>query len=72
MRVNIQEYQQCCYLIFCFCNKIIHKISEIRTHIKCQNYCLHIASKLTRKLLFSLCYKSATHIIKDVLNIAYE
>ena len=29
MCVNIKEYQQGCYLIFCLYNKIIHKISEM-------------------------------------------
>jgi len=29
MCVNIQEYQQCCYLIFCFYNKSINKTSEM-------------------------------------------
>jgi len=29
MCVDIQEYQWCCYLVFCYYNKIKHKTSEV-------------------------------------------
>jgi len=27
--VNIQEYEMCCYLVFCYYNNIVHKTSEM-------------------------------------------